>query len=127
MGRTGRHRRGPGLLAVAAVLLLGAAAAPSAPRAAACPPVPFVRRHGPPAPRGRLSLDTTPWARVRIDGHAIGVTPIFGRYLDPGPHRIELRTSCGRFTRRVHVPAGYDLRLRWSLCLGRPWSLPRYR
>jgi len=43
-----------------------------------------------PAGPGTLDVNTTPWARVYIDGTYIGDTPIRGHSLPAGGHRIRL-------------------------------------
>lgn len=39
---------------------------------------------------GRLSVTTTPWTEVYVDGEFLGNTPIQGHRLDPGKHTIKL-------------------------------------
>lgn len=86
--------------------------------AVACPP----RRPPPPqvmeGPRGRITITTTPHASVAIDGRSLGQTPILGHYLDPGPHRVRLRASCGTIHRRVYVAPAQDVQLAIAICPG---------
>jgi tetratricopeptide (TPR) repeat protein len=52
---------------------------------------------------GQLSIHTTPWAKVRIDGEDDGLTtPVFRYPLPPGEHTVTLRTA-GGVTRSVPV------------------------
>jgi hypothetical protein len=91
--------------------------------ARACPPVVHVPPPPPPieeGPRGRLTVRTTPEARVFIDGRPAGTTPIVGRYLDAGRHDVRLEASCGTTRRTVRVPAGNDVRISIALCRGVP-------
>lgn len=50
-------------------------------------PVPPARKESTP---GFISLATTPWAKVNIDGDPLGSTPLFKYKLSPGKHRLEL-------------------------------------
>jgi hypothetical protein len=106
------------LFAVTGVLL-----APDAP-AAACPP----RIVPPPppmeGPRGRISIQATPWAQVSIDGQRLGPTPLVGHHLDPGMHRVRLRASCGTWSQRVYVPPSQDVNLSVAVCPGSRVPLP---
>ena len=65
---------------------------------------------GPVAPTGKGSVvvrTETPGARAFIDGRAVGRTPVSGREVFPGRHRVEIR-RCGRLTveRELVVRAG---------------------
>jgi hypothetical protein len=77
-----------------------AATAPSRPAVAR----PAVHPHAPP---GEVSIDSSPFASVSIDGRAIGITPLLHASLPAGRHRIRLVLRDGR-TREldVDVPAG---------------------
>jgi serine/threonine-protein kinase len=46
----------------------------------------------PPAPRGTatLTISTDPWSSVTLDGRPLGVTPIIGREVPAGRHRLRL-------------------------------------
>jgi serine/threonine-protein kinase len=44
----------------------------------------------PASPGGRLDLNATPWARVRIDGQSRGETPLLDLSLASGTHQVEL-------------------------------------
>ncbi len=55
-----------------------------------------------------LNVNAIPWADVHIDGHAVGVTPLFGLHLPAGRHVIQLSNaplSTQRET-EVHLVAG---------------------
>jgi hypothetical protein len=43
------------------------------------------------APRGRLSVNATPWAEVWIDGERLGQTPLGNLQAPIGPHQLEFR------------------------------------
>jgi hypothetical protein len=44
----------------------------------------------PSAEFGFLTLDTTPWSEVRVDGVSLGQTPIVRAKLPAGPHTVLL-------------------------------------
>ena len=46
---------------------------------------------------GRLSITSTPWARIQVDGNALGVTPKLNIQLKPGTHRVVLTPGEGNF------------------------------
>jgi len=82
------------------------------PRTPAAPPV--ARRR-----RGKLNVFVSPWARVKVDGKAVGVTPVTGLQLRSGAHRVELHNpELGR-RERVNVevrpgPEPATIRRRWD-------------
>ncbi|MFO0598411.1 MAG: serine/threonine-protein kinase [Myxococcaceae bacterium] len=51
------------------------------------PPPPLVTNPTPSAP-GFLTINTTPWTKVSIDGDLMGSTPLAKLKLAPGPHQI---------------------------------------
>lgn len=53
-----------------------------------------------PAP-AKIALRSVPWSRVEIDGKSIGTTPIVGRELPPGRHRVRLIPGQGAFEPRT--------------------------
>jgi hypothetical protein len=55
---------------------------------------------------GYLSIKSTPWGEVRIDGVVVGQSPIARLALRPGAHEVTVVTPQGRQTRRVVVQAG---------------------
>jgi eukaryotic-like serine/threonine-protein kinase len=63
----------------------------------------------PPTPTefGRLTLNTSPWAIVHIDGKKVGVTPIVEHRLSAGAHEVQLRNPDQNLSRttRVEIPA----------------------
>ena len=99
------------------------------------PPAPRVRRTGrrprrapraraprslpPPTPApprarrpGRLSVNTSPWAHVVVDGQRIGITPLYGRSLSAGVHVLELVSPGGlRLRRRILLREGQHLNM----------------
>jgi hypothetical protein len=51
-----------------------------------------------------VSINARPWARIRVDGQDVGITPLANLKLSPGPHRFHARLSDGRvFERTMHV------------------------
>ncbi|MEZ4270196.1 MAG: serine/threonine-protein kinase [Myxococcota bacterium] len=57
----------------------------------------------PVGPDGFLTLQATPYAEVRIDGKAVGPTPIFEHALSPGTHRVEFVSPEGKVRERRTV------------------------
>jgi eukaryotic-like serine/threonine-protein kinase len=49
--------------------------------------------------RGRLPVNSIPWANVLLDGRRIGATPIRNLPVVSGRHRIELRDEAGKLLR----------------------------
>lgn len=45
---------------------------------------------------GSLTIDSRPYAVVRLDGHALGTTPIWRVAVPPGHHKLHASTSDGR-------------------------------
>ena len=45
------------------------------------------------AAMGTLNFDSSPWARVSVDGRVLGVTPLRGVHLPPGTHLLRLENS----------------------------------
>jgi serine/threonine protein kinase len=45
------------------------------------------------ATMGTLNFDSSPWARVSVDGRMLGVTPLRGVHLPPGTHQLRLENS----------------------------------
>jgi serine/threonine protein kinase len=60
-----------------------------------------------PAPsndRGYLTVDTTPWSRVSVDGDPLGSTPVFKKPFTPGKHTVVMEGSNGvKATRTVEI------------------------
>lgn len=62
----------------------------------------------PDAELGSLDIDVSPWAEIFIDGTSVGMTPIEGFELLPGPHEITyLKPDKTRKTIRVQIRAGH--------------------
>ena len=87
-------------------------------RSGLCTPPPPPPPPPPNAPRGRVWINSTPWSQVRLDGRAIGNTPLVGVYVDAGQHTLELRAVCGVKRRRVVIHPGEDYRLTLQVCVG---------
>jgi len=65
----------------------------------------------PPAP-ARLSVSSTPWAELAIDGILVGNTPKIDVFLSPGLHRIDLtRDGFQPYTSVIRLSPGQSLRL----------------
>jgi hypothetical protein len=77
-----------------AAMVLAAPAAPTAARETAEPATHAVV----------VSINSRPWARIRIDGRDAGITPLANVRLSPGPHHFHARLADGReLERTVHV------------------------
>jgi hypothetical protein len=61
------------------------------------------------ASRQDVQVNARPWAWIRIDGQAVGVTPLVQRGLAEGPHEFEATFPDGRQARRT-VEIGPDSR-----------------
>ncbi len=48
-----------------------------------------------------LSVNTTPWSNVTLDGRAIGNTPVLGRELSPGRHVLVMTNPVRNLTKKV--------------------------
>ncbi len=56
---------------------------------------------------GLFSIDSQPYATIFIDGHRLGVTPIYKHSLSAGRHRLRAVLSDGRAKdQTVDIPAG---------------------
>jgi hypothetical protein len=69
------------------------------------PPVDISR---PPSKQpGMLSIDSTPWATIYIDGTSLGITPIVKRSLPAGRHKLRAVLKDGRVKEQtIDIPAG---------------------
>ncbi|MFZ9889726.1 MAG: PEGA domain-containing protein, partial [Myxococcota bacterium] len=69
---------------------------------------------------GYLTLRTTPWTKVTIDGEPYGTTPVFRRRLDPGTHDVLLENEEHglKVRRKVQIKSGQNLKL--DLDLSKP-------
>jgi serine/threonine protein kinase len=65
------------------------------------------------APTGWLSVNTTPWSEVRLDGRDLGATPILRRKVPAGDHTVRLTTSASgqHAERRILVRPGEHVRV----------------
>ncbi len=105
----------PEPVAPAAVAAPEAVAAATSPEAAAEPEDREARRPRQTGP-GTLNLLAIPSATVRLDGRVLGETPLIGRQLPAGAHRLQLRTADGRTkTVTVQIRSGRSTRLRVEL------------
>ena len=67
-------------------------------------------------PPGRVFINSQPYSVVSIDGTEVGRTPVRGRELSPGTHRLSFRSSTGKTVRRtIEVAPGQTVRLCWDL------------
>jgi hypothetical protein len=56
---------------------------------------------------GFLSLQTTPWSRVWVDGRLVGVTPLFQQKVRAGIHAVRFMGPAGQLlSARIQVGAG---------------------
>ena len=67
-------------------------------------------RRSKPRPRatGSITINSLPWSRVRLDGKAVGDTPVVRLRLTAGKHRLELLSPKGKVRKslRIEVPVG---------------------
>ncbi len=72
----------------------------------------------PPAPvaqePGFISVDTTPWSKVTIDGEAVGSTPVFKRKVNAGKHVVKMTNEGAGFSeqRTIDVAPGAVVKVR---------------
>jgi hypothetical protein len=59
--------------------------------------------------RHDVQVNAQPWARIRIDGQSVGVTPLIRRNVPSGEHEFEATFPDGRKLRRK-VEIGPDSR-----------------
>jgi hypothetical protein len=65
-------------------------------------------------PTGRVSVYSTPWGNVRIDGQVLGPTPLEGHELSAGAHLVEvIAPDTNRVVKRrqVVIPAGGSVKV----------------
>jgi len=78
-------------------------------------PTPPPRSHVAPVanrPAGYLSVNSSPWAALSVDGRVVGTTPQVRIRVTPGPHHLLLvRHGFQTHSRWVSVPAGSTVRL----------------
>jgi hypothetical protein len=100
----------PGVQRQPAAEPLGAADAAIVAATAASRPTATVPARKRPLGLGRLTVNSIPWAEVYLDGRPIGITPIRGRAVPAGQHRVVLRDGRGRLLRSfsAHIRAGHN-------------------
>ena len=66
---------------------------------------------------GTLTLQTTPWSQVKIDGESRGVTPLFKVRLKPGKHQLQLVNEALNINvkRSILIKPGKNLKHNWDL------------
>jgi len=68
-------------------------------------------------PTGLLSIDSTPWATIYVDGKRLGITPLIDRPVKAGAHTVRAVTEDGRAQeRQVVIEPGAKqtpIRLHW--------------
>ena len=79
-------------------------------------PAPAATAEQPPAPQpvatGQLSVNSTPWAQVFVDGTLLGNTPRLGIALRAGPHSVRVaRDGFQPYEREIMITAGAEFRL----------------
>lgn len=95
------RRTAPAVLALVVGLALATAARADWPR----------RSDHPESTRAVLVVISRPWSNVKVDGRRLGPTPVRIE-LEPGRHRLELRSGDGRIFRdRITVRAGETRRV----------------
>jgi serine/threonine-protein kinase len=58
-------------------------------------------------PKGRLSVNVLPWARVTLDGRALGGVPITKLEVPAGSHELVLSNDTGdRVAKTITIEAG---------------------
>jgi hypothetical protein len=70
-----------------------------------------------------LSVDVKPWARVVVDGRAVGTTPLFRHRVSPGPHRVVLVGPGGERT-AARFDAAADETVKLALTFVSPSTTP---
>ncbi len=65
---------------------------------------------------GFLSLDTTPWTRVSVDGDPVGSTPLFKKKMTAGHHTVVMETEAGvKVTRGIDIKPGNVTKLQLTV------------
>ena len=71
-----------------------------------------IHRKPKPKPRGTLSVNAIPWAKLFVDGRAAGHTPRMKLPLEAGKHQLKLTTQAGDSrSRTVEIAPGKDTTL----------------
>lgn len=91
---------------------------PARPTARAGPPTPATTVQ-PPAVAGYLTVNSVPYGTVSIDGVEAGDTPVVGRELPPGQHKVRItREGFRPETTTVTITTGNEVRLSRTLVPG---------
>ena len=71
----------------------------------------------PPAGNGSLTLNTTPWTKVFVDGESYGTTPLVIRTLKAGKHQVRMENEAMgiKSTKTVTIVAGETAKLNLTL------------
>jgi hypothetical protein len=87
--------------------------APSRPRSPAEPALSVAKRRGGQRVRtGYLSINSSPWAEISVDGHVVGTTPRVRIRITPGRHHLLLlHEGFQTHSAWIIVPAGGTVRL----------------
>lgn len=66
--------------------------------------------------QGRLYVRATPWAKVSVDGHYIGTTPILGAALYAGYHRLTVKNETLKKyrSRLIVIPSGGKRKIKFK-------------
>ncbi|MFO0588474.1 MAG: protein kinase [Polyangiaceae bacterium] len=62
---------------------------------------------------GWISVWSTPWGHVRIDGRAVGDSPVARVPAPPGSHTVTVKTDAGEQSRGVSVKPGEEAKVRF--------------
>lgn len=62
---------------------------------------------------GWISVWSTPWGRVRIDGRPVGDSPVVRVVVPPGPHTVTVKSDAGEQSKGVVVKVGEESRVRF--------------
>ena len=78
-----------------------------------------IAKIGQPLADGKLTLDSTPWSTVYLDGKKVGITPIARLRVPAGEHTLRLETSDKQQrTIKIHVPASGHVKKHVQLGVG---------
>lgn len=62
---------------------------------------------------GWISVWSTPWGRVRIDGRPVGDSPAVRVVVPPGPHTVTVKSDAGEQSKGVTVKVGEESKVRF--------------
>ncbi|MEZ4307676.1 MAG: PEGA domain-containing protein [Polyangiaceae bacterium] len=63
--------------------------------------------------QGWVSVWSTPWGKVRVDGRIVGDSPAARIPLPPGPHLVTVKNEAGEQSRTVTIRPGEESRVRF--------------